>query len=64
MSARPGIRECDIMAAVRAGRLLGRPVMAITRGDVTIRFDAPPSPANDDALDRELAEQEARHDDD
>lgn len=64
MASRPGIREIDIKAAVLAARLVGRPVRAITRGDVTIHFEDPPAAANDDALDRELAEWEATHGED
>lgn len=61
MAARPGIRSCDIRAAQEAERMFGRPVRAITRGDVTIHFDEPgPKAANDDVA-REIAELEARH---
>lgn len=61
MAARPGIRTCDIRAALEAERMLGRPVRKITRGDVTIHFDDDAPVAANDAIDRELAELEARH---
>mgnify|MGYP000880817192 CR=1 FL=1 len=61
MASRPGIRACDIKAALKAEQDFGRPVRAISRGDVTIHFDDPAlRPANED-IDRELAELEARH---
>ena len=61
MAARPSIRPCDIRAARQAEQELGRPVRAISRGDVTIHFDEPAPKAANDAVDRELAELEARH---
>lgn len=61
MAARPGIRDCDIRAALEAERLFGRPVRAITRDNVTIHFDDPTAKAANDSVDRELAELEARH---
>lgn len=61
MAARPGIRDCDIRAAVQAERVFGRPVRAITRGDVTIHFDDPGQKTANDSIDREIAELEARH---
>lgn len=61
MSRHPAIRPCDIRAARQAEQEFGRPVRAISRGDVTIHFDDPAARALNDAVDRQIAELEARH---
>ena len=60
MAARPSIRQCDLRAAREAEVILGRPVRAITRDNVTFHLDVPFAKA-DDHMDRELAALEARY---
>jgi hypothetical protein len=61
MSARPAIRPRDLKTAHEAEILFGRPVHAISRGDVTIFFGAPGQSDNDDEAGRALAALEARY---